>query len=125
VRRRACRERARGIARDGLRPHRRRFLGRKPRPRQRIDANINLSCIRVRSALGNSFDHLVGAGEQCGRHGEAERLRGDQVDHKLELGRLFDREVTRLCSAQNLVDIVAGAAEQILAPNDTKPPAPR
>src|SRR5215468_6151246 len=28
-----------------------------------------VSCIRVRSAHGNSLDHLVGAGEQRGRHG--------------------------------------------------------
>ena len=27
-----------------------------------------VSCIRVRSAHGNSFDHLVGAGEQGGRN---------------------------------------------------------
>jgi hypothetical protein len=39
------------------------------------------------------FDHLVGAGEQRLRHGEAEGLSGRQVDHQLELGRLLDRQV--------------------------------
>jgi hypothetical protein len=33
-----------------------------------------------------------GAGEQRGWHGEAERLGGCEIDDKLELGRLFDRD---------------------------------
>src|SRR5262245_24338302 len=33
------------------------------------------------------FDHLVGAGEQRGRHVEAEGLGRDQVDDQIELGR--------------------------------------
>ena len=32
------------------------------------------------------FDHLVGGGEQRLRHGEVERLRGLEIDQKLELG---------------------------------------
>jgi hypothetical protein len=55
------------------------------------------------------FDHVVGAGEQRGRHREAERLGGGQVDHEIELGRLLDRDIGRLGPAQNLVDIVGGA----------------
>jgi hypothetical protein len=44
------------------------------------------------------FDHLVGAGEQRLRQGEAERLGGLEVDHQLELCRLFNRQITRLCT---------------------------
>ena len=46
-----------------------------------------VSCIRVRSAHGNSFDHLVGAGEQRGWHFEADRDRRNQVDNEIVLGR--------------------------------------
>src|SRR5262249_39889074 len=39
------------------------------------------------------FDHLVGTGEQRGRHFEAKRLRGFEIDHQLEFGWLLDRQV--------------------------------
>jgi hypothetical protein len=42
-----------------------------------------VSCIWVRSAHGNSFDHLVGGHEQAGRHDEAESLRRFEVDDGL------------------------------------------
>ena len=56
-----------------------------------------------------SFDHLVGAREQRRRHVEAERLRHDQVNDEVELGRLLDRKIGGLRPPQNLVDQVAGA----------------
>jgi len=41
----------------------------------------------------NSFDHLVGAGEQRRRHVETKRLRHDQVHDEVELGRLLDLKI--------------------------------
>jgi hypothetical protein len=50
------------------------------------------------------FDHVIGAGEQCWRHGEAERLSSREIDDEIEFGRLLDRDVGWLLPAQNLVD---------------------
>jgi hypothetical protein len=36
----------------------------------------------------NLFNYLVGAGEQRGRYGEAERFRGFEVNHQINLDRL-------------------------------------
>ena len=36
------------------------------------------------------FDHLVGGGDQRLRDGQTKRLCGLEIDHKLELGWLFD-----------------------------------
>jgi hypothetical protein len=55
------------------------------------------------------FDHLVGAGEHCRRHGKAERLRGFEVEHQLELDRGLDRKLARLLTFEDAVD-VAGPA---------------
>ena len=52
---------------------------------------------------GGSFDHLVGAGEQCRRHVQANRLRHDQVNDE---SNSADR---RASPQQNLVDQVGGA----------------
>ena len=56
------------------------------------------------------LDHLVGEREQLRRNFEAKRLRGLQIDHKLELGRLNDREIGRLGALENLAGVNAGLA---------------
>src|SRR5215510_1064566 len=65
------------------------------------------------AASSRSFNHLVVAGEQRRWHFEADRLGRDQVDDEIELDRLLDRTVAWLCPAQNLVDVVTGAPEQV------------
>src|SRR5262249_46928482 len=71
-----------------------------------------VSCIRVRSAHGNSLDHLVGGREQFVRHGEAEHPGGRGVDDELELARLHDRQIRRLRALEDATGI---------DPNLTKP----
>jgi hypothetical protein len=61
-----------------------------------VDANITVSCVLVRSARAALFDHLVGAQQEQFRDRQAKHLCGGQVEDKIELGRLFDRQVGRL-----------------------------
>src|ERR1700758_2104297 len=51
---------------------------------------------RTSLRLAHSLDHLVGAGEQCRRHVEAERLRSLGVHHHLKLGWQLNRKLCRL-----------------------------
>src|SRR5262247_105841 len=44
-----------------------------------------VSYIRVRSAHGNSFDHLVGSAEQIERYGEPERFGSLEIDNECVL----------------------------------------
>ena len=54
--------------------------------------------------LAHSFNHLVSAGEQRGRHVEAERFRSLKVDCQFELRWLLNGKIARLRTAQNLVN---------------------
>ena len=47
------------------------------------------------------FDHLVGGGEQRGRHSDAEDPCGLMVDDQLEPARLYDRQIDRLRALEN------------------------
>src|SRR6266436_4952621 len=60
-----------------------------------------------------SLDHLVGGHKQFVGYFKAEHPGGGEVDDEIELGRLLDRDVGWLRSAQNLIDIVASAPEEV------------
>ena len=47
------------------------------------------------------LDHLVGTSKNCGRHDEAERLGGLQVDDQLVLGRRLHRQVGGLLAFED------------------------
>src|SRR5215471_5188352 len=54
-----------------------------------------------------SLDHLVGAAEQQRGHVEADCLCGTDVDHQLEPGRLYNRQVGGLGAHENSAGVVA------------------
>src|SRR6516165_1205593 len=59
------------------------------------------SCDAAKSGL---LDHLVGADEQCRRHGDPERFSRLKIDNYVKFGRPLDRKFARLRTLQNLVN---------------------
>ena len=45
------------------------------------------------ASVANLLDHLVGGGEQLIGNGEAERLCGLEIEHKLEFGRSLTGQI--------------------------------
>src|SRR5258708_3199659 len=64
----------------------------------------------LRRHRGLSFDHLVGGSEQLARDGEAERLRGFEVEHQVEFRRLLDRDVGGVRARENACDVCRAEA---------------
>src|SRR5262245_29644686 len=76
-------------------------------PRRRT-AGASAHPSRSSPAIGaRSLDHLVGAGEQCGRYGKAEHPGCLRVDYQLELGRLHDRQLGRLRAFEDAAGVDA------------------
>src|SRR5215472_10445442 len=66
---------------------------------------------REQSQQGNPLiDHLVGACGAAGRHFEPEYFGSLEVDNKLELGGLIDRQIGGLLALENPGDIEPSAA---------------
>ena len=59
------------------------------------------------------FDHLVGAAEQEGWHGETERLRSLEVDDQLELRGLLYRQVGWLFALEDAAGVDASKTERV------------
>src|ERR1700722_17690399 len=91
------------------------LLGAKPTsvetPKMTFLTPSVIATVNCRIAKG-LFDHLVGERLYFIGNGEAEGFSGFQVYDEVEFGRLLDRDLAGLRSAQNLVDKIASALEQ-------------
>src|SRR5260370_7953170 len=72
-----------------------------------------------------SLNHLVGGYEQLIGHAEAEHPGGPGVDDQLELVRLHDRQVRRLCTLEDAAGIDAHLAPRLLPACSIAPHPPR
>src|ERR1019366_9359214 len=59
------------------------------------------------------FNHLVSADEQRWRHGQAEYLGGSEIYDELKLCRLFDRQISRICTLENAIDKISCTPVQV------------
>src|SRR5262245_29496414 len=60
-----------------------------------------------------SLDHLIRPRQHIGRNRQADLICRFQIYHKVELGRLLDRQISGLCPLQNLLDKGGRSAGQL------------
>jgi len=63
--------------------------------------------------IARLLNHLVGTRLQRQWHGEAERLRGLEVDHQLELGWLLHWKISGLGTPKDFVDVAGGTPKEV------------
>src|SRR5215471_16906571 len=69
-------------------------------------ASYGMSAKGLKRTSADLFDHLVGAGEHGGRHVDAERLRGLEVDHEFVLGWRLHWQIGRLLAFEDAINII-------------------
>ena len=57
------------------------------------------------------LNYFVGEREQFIGDRQAERLRGFDIDDKLELGRLFNRQIGRVCPSRYPINVFGHSSE--------------
>src|SRR6266404_486375 len=68
---------------------------------------------RTSLRLAHLLDHLGGAQQNRGRDGDAERLRGLEVEDQLDFGRLLDRQVGWLLALEDAIDAAGRAPVRV------------
>jgi len=63
--------------------------------------------------LAHLLDHFIGAGEQRGRHANAKRFAGPQVDYQIVFRRYLNRKVGGFLAFEDTIDIVGSTPELI------------
>ena len=85
-------------------------------PAPRADSTSGTAAVPPSSDMNVTPLHSITSSARASSVGgivEAKRLGGRQIDDEVELGRLLDRNVGRFRPAQNLVDKLGGAPEQV------------
>src|SRR6266436_1271989 len=82
-------------------------------PQQRTSAVWHVRSVWYHNqTFACSLNYLIGARDECGRHGKPQLLGHLEVDGQLEFGYLVDRDIAGLCPSENCVDVVGDALIQ-------------
>src|SRR5262249_13555677 len=73
-----------------------------------VESMTAVSSMRVRAARGNSFDHLVGAGEQSRRNVDSQRPCSFEVDEEVKFRRQYHGQLRWFLALHDPADVVAG-----------------